>query len=93
MRGGGPWALAAQSRPGVHYGSTDYKSSPRELLPITTGMTQQQFRLALTIVIAIVLVFGLYLGWHFTHPHQACGYHGGFDANGQPAYTCHPVGG
>jgi hypothetical protein len=56
-------------------------------------MTQQQFRLALTIVIAIVLVFGLYVGWHFTHPHQVCGYHGGFDSNGQPLYICHQVSG
>lgn len=40
-------------------------------------MTQQSFRGVVSAAIAIVLVAGLYLGWHFTHrPNPACQYQG-----------------
>lgn len=51
-------------------------------------MTTEQTRLAIVVLLAVTIAFGLYLGWHFTHVHHtatppvACG--GGW---GQPA--CH----
>lgn len=34
-------------------------------------MTQETFRTALVFAISVVLVAGLYLGWHFTHQPEA----------------------
>jgi len=33
-------------------------------------MTAERTRLALVLMLAVVLVAGLYLGWHFTHLHH-----------------------
>lgn len=35
-------------------------------------MNQQQFRAVLVLLLAIVVAFGLYLGWHFTHQPKDC---------------------
>jgi hypothetical protein len=35
-------------------------------------MNQQQFRAVIALLLAIVIAFGLYLGWHFTHNDAPC---------------------
>jgi hypothetical protein len=48
-------------------------------------MDVKQFRGFLAVVIGVVLVAGLYLGWHLTHPAHHCTPYGG---SGQPWHSC-----
>lgn len=46
-------------------------------------MTKEQTRLAIVILLAVTIAFGLYLGWHFTHvAHHAK------DCRGLTAFQC-----